>query len=104
MTRGADDDRIDAVAATDVVPDAVDRALADFWVGERLSVMASLIRTADGDFEAAEDALAEATARAVHHWRSDGVPERPGAWMLTVARRVMYDRFAHARKESREPL
>jgi RNA polymerase sigma-70 factor, ECF subfamily len=70
----------------------VDHALAGFYAGERVAVLAALIRNARGDFDAAEDALAEAAVRAVKHWRAGGVPERPGAWMLTVARRIMLDR------------
>src|SRR5687768_15581008 len=79
-------------------PDRADGALAEFFRGERVAVLATLIRDAHGDFEAAEDALGEATARAVPSWRESGVPDRPGAWMLTVARRILVDgaRRAHA--------
>ncbi|MEP6763033.1 MAG: DUF6596 domain-containing protein [Gemmatimonadaceae bacterium] len=70
---------------------AVDNALAAFYSGERVAVLATLIKSARGDFDAAEDALADAIARAVVRWPKDGVPERPGAWMLTVARRLLID-------------
>jgi RNA polymerase sigma-70 factor, ECF subfamily len=53
-------------------------------------VLASLIRTT-GDFELAEDALQEACARAAATWPRDGLPERPGAWLTTVARRCAVD-------------
>jgi RNA polymerase sigma-70 factor, ECF subfamily len=53
-------------------------------------VLAALIRTT-GDFELAEDALQEACARAVASWPKDGLPERPGAWLTTVARRCALD-------------
>lgn len=69
-----------------------DHALAAFWKGERVAALASLIRSAGGDFDAAEDALAEAAARALDAWRRTGVPDRPGAWMLVTARRVLIDR------------
>ena len=69
-----------------------DDALAAFWRSERVAVLATLIREAHGDWDAAEDALAEATARAVEHWAQGGVPERPAAWMLVVARRILVDR------------
>src|SRR5207237_8390459 len=49
-------------------------------------VLASLIRFA-GDFDAAEDALQEATVIALERWPLDGVPDRPGAWLLRRARR-----------------
>ncbi len=53
-------------------------------------VLAGLIR-ATGDFELAEDALQEACARAAATWPRDGLPERPGAWLTTVARRCAVD-------------
>jgi len=55
-------------------------------------VLASLIRTL-GDFDAAEDALQEATVVALERWPRDGVPDRPGAWLLTTARRKALDRI-----------
>jgi RNA polymerase sigma-70 factor, ECF subfamily len=54
-------------------------------------VLAGLIRMT-GDFDRAEDALQEAYARALVAWDRDGVPDRPGAWLQTVARRVAIDR------------
>ena len=53
-------------------------------------MLAALIRTT-GDFELAEEALQEACARAAARWPKDGMPERPGAWLTTVARRCAVD-------------
>lgn len=39
------------------------------------------------DISAAEDALAEAFATALSHWPREGVPAKPEAWLLTVAKR-----------------
>jgi RNA polymerase sigma-70 factor (ECF subfamily) len=55
-------------------------------------VLAALIRAVDGAWDAADDALAEALARAVERWAPEGVPERPAAWMLVVARRILIGR------------
>jgi RNA polymerase sigma-70 factor (ECF subfamily) len=55
-------------------------------------VLASLIRTFR-DFDVAEDALQEATVTALERWPADGVPDRPGAWLLTTARRKAIDRL-----------
>jgi RNA polymerase sigma-70 factor, ECF subfamily len=41
------------------------------------------------DIAAAEDALADALARALARWPEDGVPASPDAWLLTVARRQL---------------
>lgn len=57
--------------------------------GARL--LASLIRLA-GNFEHAEDALQEACVRALEHWSRDGLPDNAGAWLNTVARRIVFDR------------
>ncbi len=67
---------------------------------EGRSVLAGLIRLT-GDFDAAEDALQEAYTRALTAWARDGVPERPGAWLNTVARRIAMDRF---RRDRTAPL
>ncbi len=75
-------------------------ALVAITRDERSRVLASLIRAADGDFDAAEDALAEATARALVTWPERGTPERPAAWLHTVARRLLLDR---ARTRRRRP-
>jgi RNA polymerase sigma-70 factor, ECF subfamily len=54
-------------------------------------VLAGLIRLTGGDFDAAEDALQEAYARALVAWPRDGLPAQPGAWINTVARRALVD-------------
>jgi RNA polymerase sigma-70 factor (ECF subfamily) len=59
-------------------------------------VLAGLIRLT-GDFDAAEDALQEAYARAIADWPRCGVPDRPGAWLNTVSRRIAIDRLRKAR-------
>lgn len=69
-----------------------EHALAEFVRGERVAVLAALIRETRGDFDVAEDALADAVVRAVHSWGAGTVPDRPGAWILTTARRILIDR------------
>lgn len=41
------------------------------------------------DVAAAEDALASALEKALHHWPAEGVPAAPEAWLLAVARREL---------------
>ena len=43
------------------------------------------------DVAGAEDALADAFAAALVDWPASGIPERPEAWLLTVARRRLID-------------
>jgi RNA polymerase sigma-70 factor (ECF subfamily) len=63
---------------------------------ERAAVLATLIRQV-GDFQLAEDALQDAFAAAIATWERDGVPQRPGAWITTTARRKAIDRLRRDR-------
>src|SRR3954469_20503779 len=56
------------------------------------AVLATLIGEL-GDFDLAEDALQEAIVVALERWGRDGLPDRPGAWLLTAARRKAVDRI-----------
>ena len=69
-------------------------------------VLAGLIRLTGGDFDAAEEALQEAYARALVVWRRDGLPAQPGAWINTVSRRVLVDalRRETTRRKRSAPL
>jgi RNA polymerase sigma factor (sigma-70 family) len=58
---------------------------------------ASLVRLL-GDFDLAEEMVAEAVVEALEHWPSAGPPKRPGAWLLTTARNKALDRI---RREGR---
>jgi len=49
-------------------------------------VLAASVRTTR-DLDAAEEAVQDAYVQALRTWARDGVPERPGAWLTTVARR-----------------
>ena len=40
-----------------------------------------------GDFTAAEDLVQDAIEAALTHWPLEGIPDRPDAWLYTVARR-----------------
>lgn len=51
-----------------------------------------------GDFSRAEDLVADAVEAALAHWPVEGIPERPDAWLYTVARRRGLD---HLRREQR---
>jgi RNA polymerase sigma-70 factor (ECF subfamily) len=55
--------------------------------GKLLAYVAAQTR----DVAAAEDALAEAFARALADWPKSGVPRQPEAWLLTAARRKAID-------------
>jgi RNA polymerase sigma-70 factor, ECF subfamily len=76
-------------------------ALAGIFRAESGQVLATLIRVL-GDFDLAEDALQEATVAALEHWPIEGVPRRPGAWLLTTARRKAVDRIRREANRDRK--
>lgn len=55
-------------------------------------LLATLVRQLR-DFDLAEEVAADALEAALAHWPVDGVPGRPAAWLLTVARRRAVDRL-----------
>jgi RNA polymerase sigma-70 factor, ECF subfamily len=77
--------------------DAASIRLEDLFRQESGKVLATLIRVL-GDFDLAEDALQEATVAALERWPRDGLPDRPGAWLLTTARRKAVDRIRREAK------
>jgi RNA polymerase sigma-70 factor (ECF subfamily) len=67
-------------------------AVAAAFRAEWGQVVATLIGLT-GDWDLAEECAQDAFARALEHWAVDGVPDRPGAWLTTVARRRAVDRL-----------
>jgi RNA polymerase sigma-70 factor (ECF subfamily) len=59
--------------------------------------LVGLLSSRSRDIAAAEDALAEAFRTALEVWPIRGVPERPDAWLLTVARRSLGHAHRHRR-------
>jgi RNA polymerase sigma-70 factor (ECF subfamily) len=50
-----------------------------------------------GDFDVAEEAVAEAFAIAAERWPRDGTPDYPAAWLVTTARNRAIDRLRRDR-------
>ena len=48
--------------------------------------LAGALMRVTGDFAAAEDLVQDAVLAALRRWPSEGIPERPDAWLFTVAR------------------
>ncbi|QNG55357.1 RNA polymerase sigma factor [Pseudonocardia petroleophila] len=63
---------------------------------ERGRLLAVLVRQF-GDLDLAEEVASDAVAAALERWPVDGVPARPGAWLLTTARRRAVDRLRRDR-------
>jgi RNA polymerase sigma-70 factor (ECF subfamily) len=49
--------------------------------------LAAALVSLTGDFATAEDLVQDAVEAALTHWPAEGIPERPDAWLFTVARR-----------------
>src|SRR6266849_10176882 len=67
-------------------------AVEELYRSEWGRIVATLIRLL-GDFDLAEDAVQEAFAAALDHWRENGVPEHPRAWIIQTARHKAIDRI-----------
>jgi RNA polymerase sigma-70 factor, ECF subfamily len=76
-------------------PDEVTRALDEAFRREWGRVVAAVIGLT-GDWDLAEECTQDAFARALATWPRDGVPDRPGAWLTTTARRRAIDRVRRA--------
>ncbi|MFW6093241.1 MAG: RNA polymerase sigma factor [Pseudomonadota bacterium] len=82
------------------IRDVVERV----YQAESRRVLATLIRLL-GDFDRAEEALADAFTAALEQWPRDGVPDNPRAWLVSAGRfkgidamrrRARYDRSLRA--------
>jgi RNA polymerase sigma-70 factor (ECF subfamily) len=66
--------------------DSVEAVFREEWG----RLLATLVRTI-GDLDLAEEVASDAVATALARWPRDGVPARPAAWLLTVARHRAVD-------------
>lgn len=66
------------------------RVLDAVWRMEAARIVASVAK-ATGDVVLAEDVAQEALVEALESWERNGVPDNPGAWITTVAKRRALD-------------
>lgn len=81
-------------------PDEARRVLAALVRESGRDVLATLVRVT-GDLALAEDAVQDASLRALETWARDGVPENPVAWLRLTARRRAIDLIR--RESARHP-
>src|ERR1051326_629087 len=84
-------------AAEVLVRDTIDAV----YRNESRRVLATLIRLL-GDFDRAEEALADAFRAALEQWPRDGVPDNPRAWLVSTGRFKALD--ALRRQKRVQPL
>jgi len=68
----------------------VHRAIEAVWRIESARLIAALARMVR-DVGLAEDLAQEALVTALERWPADGIPEKPGAWLMTAAKRRAID-------------
>ena len=78
---------------TDTVGDTA-RTIAAIWRIESAKVVAHVTRITH-DLGLAEDCAQDALVAALEHWPELGLPERPGAWLMTAAKRRALDHLRH---------
>lgn len=78
-------------------------SVADVFRTEWPRLVATLMRDV-GDLSIAEDAAQDAFIEASTRWPTDGVPDRPGAWLVTTGRRKAIDQIRRMQRfEDRLP-
>jgi RNA polymerase sigma factor (sigma-70 family) len=65
-------------------------------VRQHAGQLAAALMHVTGDFATAEDLVQDAVLAALQHWPTEGIPDRPDAWLFTVARRRALDGFRRA--------
>ena len=65
-------------------------------VRQHAGQLAVALMRVTGDFATAEDLVQDAVLAALQHWPAEGIPERPDAWLFTVARRRALDGLRRA--------
>jgi RNA polymerase sigma-70 factor (ECF subfamily) len=73
------------------VQQALDTAFREEWG----RIVAALIRRT-GNWDLAEECTQDAFTEALRRWPVDGIPQRPGAWLTTVAGNRAIDRLRRA--------
>ncbi len=66
------------------------RAIEAIWRIESARLIAGLARVV-GDIGTAEELAQDALVAALEQWPADGVPERPGAWLMGTAKHRAMD-------------
>lgn len=74
----------------------VERSIAAVWRIESAKIVASIARVVR-DVGLAEELAQDALVSALEHWPRQGIPDNPGAWLMTTARHAALDRLRRDR-------
>ena len=72
-------------------------AVETIWRMESAKLIAGLYRMVH-DVGMAEDLAQDALVAALEQWPSQGVPDKPAAWLMAIAKRRAIDRFRRSRR------
>jgi RNA polymerase sigma factor (sigma-70 family) len=78
--------------ATDTPTVSIRGAIDAVWRIEQAKLIAGLARIVR-DVALAEELAQDALVAALEQWPTSGIPEKPGAWLMTTARRRAIDRL-----------
>jgi RNA polymerase sigma factor (sigma-70 family) len=84
-----------------VTDSATHRAVEAVWRIESARLIAGLARMV-GDVGVAEDLAQDAFVAALEQWPRSGVPDNPGAWLMTTAKRRGIDQLRRAKMLARK--
>jgi RNA polymerase sigma factor (sigma-70 family) len=70
------------------------REIDAIWRIESPRLIAALVRYVR-DVALAEDLAQDALVAALENWPQDGIPDKPGAWLMTTAKRRAVDHWRH---------
>jgi RNA polymerase sigma factor (sigma-70 family) len=73
-------------------------AIAAAWridAAKIVAVVARMVR----DIGVAEELAQDALVAALEHWPRDGIPDKPGAWLMTTAKRRALDHLRHGKMQ-----
>jgi RNA polymerase sigma factor (sigma-70 family) len=71
---------------------ATHQAIAAVWRIESAKIVAAVARMVR-DIGVAEELAQDALVAALEHWPTEGVPDKPGAWLMTTAKNRALDRL-----------
>lgn len=79
----------------------IQRTIDAVWRIESAKLIAALSRLV-GDVGLAEDLAQDALVAALEQWPTEGIPRKPGAWLMTVAKRRAIDRIRRDKMSDRK--
>lgn len=77
---------------------ATHEAIAAVWRIESARIVAAVARMTR-DIGVAEELAQDALVAALEHWPQDGIPDKPGAWLMTTAKRRALDHLRHGKMQ-----